>query len=165
MTIFGVISAVVMGMIVDKTAQYRRVHLILMTSVVIAAWLSIWALRTGVAWFIVITVTLCGICDVGIRPVSFSYGVELTFPMQPALINGIMVIAASFIAFILQTSVTLMTEERDSDVWLTDEEGERAKQRRAIFAMILFSSLLAVSLVCACFIKEDLKRVRYSKTN
>ena len=121
MTLFGVMSAVLMGVIVDKTAQYRRMHLSLMFSIVITAWLSIYALWTGVTWFIVVSVTLMGICDVGIRPIAFSYGVELTFPIQPALINGVMVIAASTVAFVLQTTVSLMTEERDSDVWLTDE--------------------------------------------
>ena len=164
MTVFGVMSAVLMGVIVDRTAQYRRIHLTLMISIVITAWLSIYALWTGLAWFIVVSVTLMGICDVGIRPIAFSYGVELTFPMQPALINGIMVIAASTVAFILQTTVSLLTEERDSDVWLTDDELDLAKRKRALFAMILFSSFFLVSTFCAYFIKEDLKRVRYSKT-
>ena len=81
MTVCGVTSAFTMGVIVDKTEKYRLVHLCLLALIVISAYMTLYALSKEIVWFIVFTCVILGAADFGFRPVSISYGVELTFPM------------------------------------------------------------------------------------
>ena len=79
------------------------------------SFITIYALSTQIKWFFVLCVVLFGLVGVGVRPVSISYGVELTFPMQPALTNGIMTFVANAVAFLLSLVINFVTDVREGD--------------------------------------------------
>ena len=70
---------------------------------------------------------LFGVCTIGFRPVSFSYGVELTFPMQPSITNGIMAFLANFIAVVLSIVVNWMTDGTEEDLELEEDHLEEVR--------------------------------------
>lgn len=115
LTIFGALSAVIVSIIVDRTSEYRLIHLTLMSFTAIISFIVIFSLHTEIKWFFILCVLAFGLVGVGIRPVSLSYGVELTFPMPPALSNGLMAFAGNLISFLLSFSISFMTETKLTD--------------------------------------------------
>merc|ERR1712110_1316032 len=58
----------------------------------------------------------------GYAPLCFSYGAELTFPLQPALVNGMLAMACSASSFLLSILGSFLNKEREGDDKLGPEE-------------------------------------------
>ena len=63
-----------------------------------------------------------GFFILGYIPTCLSYGAELTFPLQPALVNGTLFIFGDIFTFLFTLFGTLMTNKGPNDNTL--EEGE-----------------------------------------
>ena len=86
----GVIAALAVGCFLDYTALYRKTHITisLVTSIfILVLLLTLVYSDTNVICLVSATVLL-GASSVSFFPASLSYGAELTFPLQPALVNA-----------------------------------------------------------------------------
>ena len=100
----GIILSAVIGKRLDKNGKYKKTQLWLI--IIMTAFLSIslvFMFFNLHKYVITITMTLFASLQMPLIPVSFSYGNELTFPVHPALTQGVMVAATS-----LSTSVQLI---------------------------------------------------------
>ena len=59
---------------------------------------------------LVITAIVAGIACVSFFPTSLSYGAELTFPLDPTLVNSTMNLLAQFSSFILMLGALYITD-------------------------------------------------------
>ena len=148
-----------MCIIVDRTAKYKVVHVGLLSCSVTMAFMTIYALNLGDKLFLTICIMLFGVFGVAVRPVTLSYGIELTFPMQPASTNGLMCFFANISALIVSCIVTILADGGQT----SSEIDEEVRKDRVLIAMRLLASLLGIALLAAVFIKEDLRRLNYKK--
>jgi hypothetical protein len=69
----------------------------------------------GILGPILASTILLGFSSVSFFPTSLSYGAELTFPLQPALVNSCMNFLGQVSAFILMWFSAYMTEVKEAD--------------------------------------------------
>jgi len=95
------LGSILSGMILDRTAAYKRLILILMISTLIFLSLEIFSIATfasdPILWFFMFGV---GLSMFSVLPAALGLGVELTFPLQPALVNGMMLLFTQISGFI-----------------------------------------------------------------
>lgn len=91
--VFGVLSSMCIGIFLQKTSKYliviRCVCFGTFTLLILAAAI----LPLGHFWPTAFTCGILGSCIVPVIPASMGLGAELTFPMAPALTNGILLMA------------------------------------------------------------------------
>ena len=87
----GVIGALSIASFLDRTTLYRKTH-ITIGFMALLSWVVLYMVYSnvevesvGVNAFVF---ALVGVSNVSFFPVSLSYGAELTFPLQPALVNA-----------------------------------------------------------------------------
>ena len=104
---------------------------------------------------------MLGFVSTGYIPLALSYGAELTFPLQPALVNGTLTLLGSAAAFILTLAGTYMNTDGKVDHLMDPQELAEVKKQRSltVLSMLAVGSGLAFLLTFA--IKEDLRRLRY----
>ena len=86
----GVITALAIGCFLDHTSLYRKTHITISSVVLLSTLIMVITLvfsDTNLG-FIMIATVLLGASSVSFFPTSLSYGAELTFPLQPALVNA-----------------------------------------------------------------------------
>ena len=96
-------------------------------------------------------------------PLCLSFGAELTFPLQPALVNGTFPLAGSASAFIFSTIGGFITHKRRRDDLLGEEELLSIEKQRACWVIFIVSVSMFVAFLISLFIDEDLRRLRYGK--
>jgi len=108
----GVVAALIVGVYLDYTAQYRKTHITLSTLTLLSAMAIILVLIffKGNLIALLIPIVFCGIANVSFFPTGLSYGAELTFPLQPALVNASMNFLGQMTAFIMVGLSTLITD-------------------------------------------------------
>lgn len=108
----GVIGALLVGCYLDCTAYYRRTHATLSIMTFISCLVTIVTLKLGSGSLgeIMFAIILVGISSVSFFPTSLSYGAELTFPLQPALVNACMNFLGQICAFVLMISSIYITD-------------------------------------------------------
>lgn len=166
----GIVGAILVGALVDRTGAYKLTTVVLSMANLIFLGIvnqTVYHLDYSYALFLV-SLLLMGFSSVSYIPLSFSFAAELTFPLQPALVNGAMLLAGQASAFVQSLlyafSLNVMTTERDGTPVPEDELLIRQQDRVwwTIFIMIMVT---AVALLMSIFIKEDLRRLSYGKTN
>lgn len=127
----GIIGAVLIGAWVDRTSTYKVTTLLILLSTVVFLTITnqtIYHLNESMTLFIV-SLILLGFASVAFIPLTLNFAAELTFPLQPALINSIMTLSGqtsatiqSFLyAFFLDVSPTYPDgTEKSDDVFLLD---------------------------------------------
>ena len=111
--IAGVVGAVSTGVIVDKTHKYKlMMRLILLTAaVVITSCIVLINLDAINKRMFAGFMTLFGLAFLGYFPLCLSFGAELTFPLQPALVNGTLLLICSGTAIFFSSLGAYMTSE------------------------------------------------------
>ena len=162
----GIIGAVATGLFVDRTGKYKSTCLAMafLTSALVLC--MTWTLKTQVmAAFIALACAL-GFSAVGYVPVALAFGVELTFPMAAATVNGSMLLLGQAFGFAQSLIVTFISDDRAVDDLLTVEELLTVRQRRSMIAVAYLGLVVFVALWISCAVKEDLRRLKYiAKTN
>ena len=122
--IAGVVGAVSTGVIVDKTHKYKlMMRLILLTAaVVITSCIVLINLDAINKRMFAGFMTLFGLAFLGYFPLCLSFGAELTFPLQPALVNGTLLLICSGTAIFFSSLGAYMTSEQEGDDSLGEEE-------------------------------------------
>ena len=120
----GIVGAVFVGFFLDKTRLYKCTMRVILFFTVFATIMIIVTLT----WFVDHEPMFIGLCEVlgffstAYIPLSLSFGAELTFPLQPALVNGTLTLLGSASAFIFALVGTYMNTEGKDDHLLTPEE-------------------------------------------
>jgi len=113
----GVVGSILVGIFVDRTAWYKRTMLslgtmVLITSLLVLLGLQFFSQNKGL---MIGCFALLGLFAIGYVPLSFSYGAEMTFPLQPALVNGTLTLLGSFTAFLLSLLASFIIKEGEDD--------------------------------------------------
>ena len=108
----GVVAALIIGCYLDCTGAYKKTHISLgsLTFLSAVALLLVLAFSKGSLAAIMIPVFLFGVSAVSFFPASLSYGAELTFPLQPALVNACMNFLGQISAFIMMGLASVITD-------------------------------------------------------
>lgn len=91
--IFGVFSSMFVGVYLQKCSKYLMVIRLVCYSTFTLLIVAIFILPLGMFWPMACGVAVLGMCIVPIIPASMGLGAELTFPMAPAVTNGILLMA------------------------------------------------------------------------
>ena len=107
MIFFGVAGAVKFGIILDKTGMYKMVMITNLLITVVATTILGMVLMffTNSSYFkplVFIQMIVAGFFATAFGSICYSYASELTFPMQPSLVNGLL-------SIVEQLSFTLFT--------------------------------------------------------
>lgn len=87
----GFVGATTSGIILDKTSAYKRfIQTVIFCAIINVAFLSWVVLSNASRTLFMICGFLLGFCCFSALPATLSLGVELTFPMSPVLVNGVM---------------------------------------------------------------------------
>ena len=107
--------------------------------------------------------SILGFFATGYIPLCISFAAELTFPLQPALLNGSMTLIGSGFAFCLSLLGAFVNQPGSLDHELSaDEQLEIRRWRsKSVIAILLICALIA--FVLSLFIKEDLRRLKHQE--
>lgn len=163
----GIFGAVIIGAFVDRTALYKSTMVILsIVNIVFLAIINQTLYHIDNNYTILVTAcVLMGFSSVSYIPLCLSFAAELTFPLQPAMVNGGMLLAGQASAFMQSVlyAFSLDVKTTYSDGSYVPDDVLLAKQQDrswwTFFMMIIISS---ISVIASLFIKEDLKRLNHS---
>jgi MFS family permease len=150
--IAGVLSSLLFGVLLDKFRKYSLILKIICVGscVVLSSFYPI--MLTGSKLFVFIIAVVFGMILVPFLPVGTAYAGEITFPMQEAVIIGILQMTGQvggllfgFIGSVI-FSIDAISEYQQTEACL------------AMFVLLAF-----IAALCSFFIKEDLKRLMYSR--
>ena len=160
----GVVGALMVGVFLDYTQLYRLTHLTISFMTLFSCILTMLVLHTseGILGPIMASTITLGISSVSFFPTSLSYGAELTFPLQPALVNSCMNFLGQVSAFILMWFSAYMTEVKEVDD-ITAEGYNEQRKKNSFIVIVIFSICCFITSILACFIKEDLRRINFKK--
>lgn len=91
----GIVGAVLIGAFVDRTGLYKLTTLVLGVANIVFLCIvdqTLYHIDRGSTAFYV-AVCFMGFTSVAYIPLSLGFSAELTFPLQPALVNGSMILA------------------------------------------------------------------------
>ena len=163
----GVFGAVVVSIWLDRTATYR------ITTIVIIAGNTIFLAATNESLYYIeysyglfmTSLLLKSVVGVAFIPVALGFAAELTFPLQPALVNGSLMLAGQFSAFIqsLMYAYMLNIPETYKDGTEIPKDLYLEMQKDAVWwAFSIMVLITIIAFIMAMFVKEDLRRLRYS---
>ena len=161
----GIIGAVCTGAFIDKTGLYKSTMHFITFMTMFATISVIFALSyylDNESMFLGF-MELLGFFSTGFVPLALSYGAELTFPLQPALVNGTLTLLGSISSFVLGLMATYMNTEGREDHLLSPEELIIVKRKRSKAVMSALAVTAGIAFILSFFIKEDLKRLRYQE--
>jgi len=159
----GVVGAAFTGWILDKTAAYRKLLLFLTLFTGISFGLiSFEVFHAQKLSTILMYMTMLGSSMISVLPTSLGLGVELTFPMQPALVNGGMLVFVQ-LSGCLQSVFYSTLMDTDPSYYDSEEALNAARTRKLKSIMIIFGFISLLSFTLVCFVKEDLKRLRFNQ--
>lgn len=163
MLAFGIIGATLTGWFLDKTNAYKKLLMFLIgISLVTFSLLAHQIIVTRSLTIMICYMAVLGMAMISVLPTSLGLGVELSFPLQPALVNGVMYMFAQALGC-AQSLAYSFTMEVDINDYATAEEVTEARQHRIFYLAIVFVVVILFSLVCLIFVKEDLKRLRFNQ--
>ena len=161
----GITGAILIGIIIDKTQKYKlSMNTITFncTIIIILVICALWFDQENRNLFTGLLMSF-GLFYMAYIPLCLSFGAELTFPLQPALVNGTFTLAGSASAFIFSTLGGFITHERRRDDLLGEEELLSIEKQRACWVIFIVSVSMFVAFLISLFIDEDLRRLRYGK--
>ena len=104
----SLVTELAAGFWLDKTKRYLctlRTTVIASTLVTVAL---IFVIPIGNYVFCAIAIAICGLAIGPIMPVGYDFGVQLTHPIQPVLVNGMLQMAEQISEFVLSTTLVAL---------------------------------------------------------
>ena len=163
----GVVGAIAIGILVDKTRKYKLImQLILVVSAtVITICIVFLKFDSENKTMFTTMMILFGFVFIGYFPLGLSFGAELTFPLQPALVNGTQILFGASSAVFFSSLGAYLTRERQEDELLGADELLQERRFRTIVVVFLVAIACSIAFLLSFFIEEDLKRVKYGDQN
>ena len=159
----GVIGALVFGAILDKTQKFKITMLTLtfMMAVVTSILIVVLAYFYVPKWPLVVNLLIGGFFCTGYIPVCFTYASEITFPLQPALVNGMMSILGYLTSWLMSMLGTFLINDHESDEELPPDELNHLRRWRTIQVVSMMTLSAILAFILSFFIDEDLRRINY----
>ena len=89
--VFGVTGAGIIGAILDKKKNFKGTHIFLSFGLAINVILAYIALMSENTIVVILSNCLLGIFVLPYLPLAFTYSTQLTYPLGPALMGGILI--------------------------------------------------------------------------
>ena len=90
----GVVSSFIFGVILDKTKKYKRIIMVLVIGACIFVATSLYTLPRKSVPLFAVNISIIGVFVIPIIPISYALSVELTFPIDEAMSNGMMMLSS-----------------------------------------------------------------------
>lgn len=97
----GVVGSFVYGVILDRSAKYKLILILISISSVCSIMLTMVTLPMGSVPIFSLNLMFVGISVIPVIPVSYSFAVELTYPVPEAMSNGMMIMASQIYGTLL----------------------------------------------------------------
>lgn len=109
----GVLGAVLVGAFIDRTQKYKHTMHVITAGIAISLSMVIVTLSFFLESesMLISWLEILGFFATSYIPLCLSYGAELTFPLQPALVNGTLTLLGSASACILSVLGAFMNNE------------------------------------------------------
>jgi hypothetical protein len=108
------------------------------------------------------TMIVAGGCAVSMVPTYLDLANELTFPMQPAVANGVMILSGQVVGTVLGAYGTYITTvTSDETTGLSGEEVSEFKAWYSLRALIMLTSCTVMASFVNFIVEEDLRRLKY----
>lgn len=112
----GVVGAALTGCFLDRKAQYKKLLIFLMIVTFFTFGLVAHQVMTMKSFSIInIYMLILGMAMISVLPTSLGLGIELTFPLQPALVNGVMLMFAQIMGFVQSIVYSVMMDVDPTD--------------------------------------------------
>ena len=164
----GIVGAVIIGAWVDRTATYKTTMAVLCLGNIvflICVTQTLYHLHENRTLFY-ISCCFMGFSSVSLIPLSIGFAAELTFPTQPALVNGGMMLTAQLSAFIQSIIFAFVIDvpvTTSDGVEIPYDDWLRKTQDHCWWSFFGYGFISTICLVIVLFIKEDLRRLNFGK--
>ncbi|XP_042236567.1 feline leukemia virus subgroup C receptor-related protein 2-like isoform X2 [Homarus americanus] len=137
----GMMGSVVCGFILDKTAKFKMVTLVvyILSTLFMLSYTFIFHLET--LWLVFVMAGLLGFFMTGYLPVGFEFAAELTYPEAEGTSSGLLNASAQFFG-----------------IFCTMADGQLLKNYGDMAANLLLVVVLCVGSIMTASIREDLRR-------
>jgi MFS family permease len=133
------------GFILKKTKKNRLLLRICCVGTLLALALTFYTLQQPFMWLIYLNIFLIGFLMVPIIPIGINFASELTFPQEPTVVTGFVLMAGSTMGFILGVVNSILAEIDP------------------LYAIALMTGNVFIASILSIIIKEDLKKFNYSQ--
>lgn len=140
--ILGVFASFFVGMYLDKTKAYKKIIVLCTIGSMVFIGLSIFTLPYGNVALFTFTIGVVGIFVVPIIPVSYAFAVELTYPIDETVSNGMMLMVSQIFGTLLGLFATVICTSFD---------------KGSVYTIGLFFISSIIAFCFSIFIKEELK--------
>ena len=113
---------------------------------------GLYTLPSGEMYLIIPNISLLGFFVLPIFSISYTFAVELTYPISEAMSNGIMVFTSQIMGTLVSFAGTAMLEH------LPEKTGPKA-------TICMFGGIFFVAAFLTIFIKQELLRMNFGKDN
>ena len=162
----GFLGVTVCGMILDKTNAYKRsIQVSIVGCILNFGFLAFVTLTYAPQALFLLAGLITGFCAFAVLPAALGLGVELTFPLQPVLVNGVMFLFIEIANCIVSFLCTAILNVDLADYQESSEALIEGRKKRGETCFILICVLVTISFSCVYFVKEDLKRLNYKIEN
>ena len=96
----GTIAVLFCGIYLDRTNKYLFVLRMISVTSTLAMASSLLLIPTGNIWFALLFCVIGGACIIPIVPVCYALATEVTHPVQPAMVLGLLANFANFLLFV-----------------------------------------------------------------
>ena len=112
---------------------------------------------------VLVPTVLVGIATISFFPTCLSYGAELTFPLQPALVNAFMNFLGQMCTFVITIAASMITDVDGAETEEISHETRLVRQANTMSVVYLFGICCFLTFILSFFVKEDLRRVNYNQ--
>ena len=111
MLFFSILGAIIISVIVDKTKMYKLTLSIVLVIITVSQLNIPISFMVNNMIYTAIVFFSMSFVAVSLIPICFSFGVELTFPLQPALVNGSMMLVGQALSTIMILGFNLLMDQ------------------------------------------------------
>lgn len=149
--LIGAFACFAMGLYLDRTSKYLTALRFVLIGT--CAWMafSAYLIPTGFYWCSLVWSVGTGLMMVPIVPVGFAFATEVTFPVSPAMVIGLMTTVGNTVLFGLNYVYLAILSQDDA--------------QGSIEVFLLFAAMALVSVILSLFIHEDLRRASSVSTS
>ncbi len=146
---FGVVGSFFFGIMLDKTAKYKRILNIITFLACLFIALAFWTLQSRIVALFSINLAFIGFFVIPIIPCSYAFAVELTYPVPESMSNGMMIMVSQ----IYGTCLGALSS------YISGINGTQGP----LIAVGVFLTSCVIGAVCSIFVKEELRRLNPQK--
>jgi MFS family permease len=135
----SVITSILAGCYLDKSRKYLLTLRTTIIASTVVTTLMIFLIPIGNVPIVITIIAVFGLVGGPILPVGFDFSIQLTHPIQPALVNGMLQMFEQLCEFLLSTSLVALAA-RDPQ-----------------YALAFVAMLCLMAAIVSLFIKEELR--------